>query len=366
MDFMDADSGGDDFAKPITLPENHWRFRIVEWAFEEGSLFAVAFGSVPNCAYTSYCPLFHLSNGILLISPLIFLGRFVFKTMQSSTQLAKKAGKMCSDLAGERVKKFISDAKHMIVSFAHVGKTASDSATLNEEQIASNKAREANVIFKTMLGKPSNEWADIRWRLRYDFTFLTDDDILEAVKNYGAKIIAARDKAVKRKANQRRRMYAFLNTSKSVMKGIIFCIYAIFAFAAFCTVVVYAPPAATYAYHAAIDTVSWLFTADYVQLLFSFLYYLSCGVIAVTLAVILASFACHVMWPAARSAARSACPAAFNATKSIFCGTRNMIGGAIQASAEFVSMFYITHCPPIVIVNEEDAKLDDIANGGNP
>ncbi len=59
---------------------NHWRYRILHWAFNiknpEFHPDAMSPNGLPKFLYTHYCPLFHLTNLIALLSPLILGIRF--------------------------------------------------------------------------------------------------------------------------------------------------------------------------------------------------------------------------------------------------------------------------------------------------
>lgn len=54
------------------LSFNHWRYRILHWTFNVNAP-QTDWHELPNFLYTHYCPLFHLTNLIAILSPLILL-----------------------------------------------------------------------------------------------------------------------------------------------------------------------------------------------------------------------------------------------------------------------------------------------------
>lgn len=77
MSFSDFIKGD----KKLTL--GNWRYRILHWTFgvnprslEEANQLAGSAG-IPRCVYTHYCPLFHFTNLLLCVLPLIILARLI-------------------------------------------------------------------------------------------------------------------------------------------------------------------------------------------------------------------------------------------------------------------------------------------------
>ena len=65
------------------LSINHWRYKILHWCFNEKNTTKPSDSSLPDYLYTHYCPLFHLTNLIVVLSPIIVLCKIVtalFKT----------------------------------------------------------------------------------------------------------------------------------------------------------------------------------------------------------------------------------------------------------------------------------------------
>jgi hypothetical protein len=53
------------------LSLKHWRYRTLHWCFNVKGLDTPEESPLPNYLYSHYCPLFHLTNFIALVSPLI-------------------------------------------------------------------------------------------------------------------------------------------------------------------------------------------------------------------------------------------------------------------------------------------------------
>jgi hypothetical protein len=60
---------------PKKLSFNHWRYKTLHWAFGINPK-APIFSPLPQCFYTHYCPLFHLTNLIVIFSPFIMMLKF--------------------------------------------------------------------------------------------------------------------------------------------------------------------------------------------------------------------------------------------------------------------------------------------------
>lgn len=60
--------------KDMKLPYDHWRFRVLHW-FHKIQPESPEDSRLPEYLYKNYCPLFHITNGIVLIAPVIMLWR---------------------------------------------------------------------------------------------------------------------------------------------------------------------------------------------------------------------------------------------------------------------------------------------------
>lgn len=74
--------------RPRHLTFNHWRYRILHWTFniepstpEESSL--------PNFLYTHYCPLFHMTNMLLLVSPITLILKIALSLLKFPLKFVK-------------------------------------------------------------------------------------------------------------------------------------------------------------------------------------------------------------------------------------------------------------------------------------
>lgn len=54
------------------LTFGHWRYRLLHWTFGEKAT-SPEKSTLPSFLYTHYCPLFHITNVLLLLSPVTFL-----------------------------------------------------------------------------------------------------------------------------------------------------------------------------------------------------------------------------------------------------------------------------------------------------
>lgn len=61
---------------PKKLTFNHWRYKTLHWAFGINPKNQYE-SKLPQCFYTHYCPLFHLTNLIVIFSPFIMMCKVV-------------------------------------------------------------------------------------------------------------------------------------------------------------------------------------------------------------------------------------------------------------------------------------------------
>src|SRR5205814_97384 len=57
---------------------DHWRFRLLYWCFNVAPGTPPDRSGLPMFMFRHYCPLFHLTNLIAVLSPLIFALRIIF------------------------------------------------------------------------------------------------------------------------------------------------------------------------------------------------------------------------------------------------------------------------------------------------
>lgn len=65
------------------LSMNHWRYRLLHWCFNCEAPIIPFHTGLPHYLYSHYCPLFHLTNLIAILSPLILVVKIIFAVIHA-------------------------------------------------------------------------------------------------------------------------------------------------------------------------------------------------------------------------------------------------------------------------------------------
>jgi hypothetical protein len=323
------------------LSFNHWRYRILHWAFNaeppDPKILGLNVNGIPTFLYTHYCPLFHLTNLIALLSPLILFFRVVW--------LVLRALYSCIDLIPwGKIRAFI-------VSFL-------------PEKVEKEKCRpeltaemERRVCIKYIC-----EWSgDLEGFLKcYCFTFLTKEDMFDIYNEYMPKVIVARQEAELRRKKWRERIIFWTNFSQVFIKwalnvfyfgltvlmfGLVYLIaYPVFSF------MCWLPEFVVWLFE---DGVSWMFLWYIGKLL------LWATLVMGIISVLVRTGVAGKFFATLFQGLKFISPPAF-----VFTVPFNWMKTAIVNTAEFIAMFYEENCPPITIISEDEAVVESVARNG--
>jgi hypothetical protein len=347
---------------------NHWRYRLLHWVF---CVKDPKNSGLPKFLYTHYCPLFHLTNGLVIFLPLIVAARiviaaimfvgsviatiihllgkgldFVWKFIEPF--LPKKPEKPAEETNAELI---VETAEKMLARFRQeevqkIRKRIINSILI-EKQRDFNKFWSENGLVRTKLEKES---VIIIWEENLE-------EVLEAER--------LRDERKKKLAAD----FAFwINCSRGFFKFVLNLIYVCLA-----SIVAYI----TFRYGwAALASVIWVIggiyhfvtTTDWPWLITNVFKY-TLIVVGVTLTVAgivwlisLIRFAFNERNKERIGVCIDVAFMPLDLMGAILGAIRKTIHKMFSNLGEFIGMFYEENCPPIVIVDDLQAEIAEIAN----
>lgn len=319
------------------LSLNHWRFRILHWCFsttKEDS-------KLPNFLYTHYCPLFHLTNLIAIFSPLIFVVKLTWFVLAQILKIIFN------------IAFFIESAFKKF----HLRSKEKPAKKLSaEEEILVNKNKEIKHIYNII--KNYDEDHDFKYFWYHNggcFNVLEKNEVKEIVENYLDKLINAKKRARERKEKFQSQMVFFVNFSRIFIKGFL----NVFYFALFLTVlystIKWILPGLYYGALQTVDLFKLLLTFNWLKFGSDSIYWFirGCAVLlAVFVIVKIAQFL--IVVPIFKKALIP-----FSLIGNIILAFGKWIDNLLSNAIEFISMFYEENCPPIVIVSDEEAEIEE-------
>lgn len=318
------------------LSLNHWRFRILHWCF------SVTYekSTLPNFLYTHYCPLFHLTNLIAIFSPLIFVVKLTWSLIFQSFKI------LFSILFF-----FESVLKRIFTKKEKPAKKLS-----KEEEIRVNKNKEIKFIYNVL--KNYDEGHDFKYFWYHNgcqFNILEKNEIKEIVESYLSKLIDAKKRSEERKKRFQNQMVFFVNFSRVFIKGFLNVFYfALFLTVAYATVK-WILPGLYYGLLQAAELFKLLLTFNWLKFGSDSVYWFIRGC-AVALAMYVAFKIVKLLVdvPVFKKAL-----VPFSLIGSVILAFGKWIDNLLCNIIEFVSMFYEENCPPIVLVSEEEAEIEE-------
>ena len=312
--------------QPKQFDQTHWRYQILHWYYEVEPVELVENGryaGVPHFFYTKYCPLFHITNILLITCPLIMLWR-VCRSVGGVITNAIEAWQSYRTI--RRLEKFRNLPPEQKRDF-WLGET--------RRQMTQHFVRH-----KKVKGKYSLEDFDDYMRFnKYDLSYrneLTEDDLRMCFAELVQKMFRVTDQVETSKVELERRNQAvfWINFSSAFFKIGINIAYWVAA-AAFLAGMCY------YVLPAIVGIVVWIWMALSEVALWDIFVFL-CKLTGATI-VMFIGFHVLVSHKGFRYILKPFV-IALEAIKS--CGRYIEIKG--EKTREFFSMFYENNCPPIV------------------
>lgn len=336
---------------------NHWRYRLLHWCFGVESRHD---SNIPDFMYTHYCPLFHVTNLIALLSPVILLARIL----------------------GFLIKNIIVGIALVVVPLCKTGSNLiMGLLTALTERLPKRKEQEPqdppppsprqlrmmDLSFINKMILTDEYWCDfgIFWD-KYSYRINSFDQ--EEARRVHQQIVQAiadeRKRKAEKEARMRARMVALANFSRAFVKVALYFFYATLAVALVAAVYYWTIPVASFIAWAAItcwtfmqdswiafvewmSTINWTLVGIWTLAIgtgVALLFLLSLAGIKLRLGTkSVAAFDAFVDW---------ASPP-FKFLGWLIAWPFVAIGKCCKAFGEFISVFYEENCPPITIVDDE-------------
>jgi hypothetical protein len=327
------------------LSFDHWRFRILHWAYNVKNPQSPADTGLPQFLYTHYCPLFHLTNLIALLSPLILLIRFIILIGRA----LGAALSMLFDMLP--VKGFYDLCRSLLPEKKEV--------KISGPTIESEKLKLIEIISK-WVGTFEDFWDFYINR----FKVLSKDEAKAIFDEYMPKFEEARERAKIRKKKWRDRIIFWTNFSRVFIKWAMNIAY--FALTGLLLYLTYLFAGMTLgALWAALcwcgDFIIWLFTdtISWTFVLFVGKLIIWMGLSAIAIAMLTRFGFVQKFSNAFLSGLGYITPPSYIVSvpfRWIINGFHNL--------CEFIAMFYEENCPPIKIVSKEEAVVESVAQNG--
>lgn len=326
------------------LSFNHWRYRILHWAFnvKAPDINHLGYTGLPMFLYTHYCPLFHLTNLIALLSPLILSIKLIILLIRG----------LCACLDLLPINSFCDFLSKCLSKFK--------SETIEEyvENLKSQKSQKKKCLefICAYSGDFENFWKS------YSNIFHDLDKISVKVMfdEYMPKVEEARKSAELRKRKWRERIIFWTNFSRVFIKWamnvaylalVSLLLYGFYTFAG--TILNGLSWCCSFIYWLFTDSVSLDFVIFLGKVIFynglaGFVFYIlfRIGVLSRFMHTVDKGFG-YILPPLA----------------ILLVPFRWMKSGWNNA-CEFISMFYEENCPPVKLVDEKEALVESIAQNG--
>jgi len=360
---------------PKVLSANHWRYRLLHWTFQVPSdRRNPEFSQLPHFLYKHYCPLFHLTNFIVLILPVI-------TTVRGGYFVGKKFVDFVNPILGIVVEfgfeYVIGPVADFFAKFKKIEVKEKEEKVveISEEEI---KYHQWRLWFKVVMGSQTKESSDAPYTGMLSFqrcwsifwsecerTVIIDAE--EAELKYDvlvAKIEEARALSAARKKRMRELIIFWVGFSRMLIKSFLYVLYAGAAVAALWFLIFIVPSVL----FSVISTIGFVFGWMYNLIVSMFTsesfipFMFFVGKIVALAATItaggIALSRVSAVEKTVECASRvwdSLTPPAEAAGRAIATPFRK-IGGAVLVVKEFVEVFYEENCPPIVYESSSEEK----------
>ena len=330
------------------LSMNHWRYRLLHWCFNVKAPKNISDPldcELPKFLYTHYCPLFHLTNLIAILSPLVLLIKVIVVLCKATAACFKAIPwhKIKAAFASLKVEK-----REEVEKPAPKKTAAQERREVIECICTWRKANSHKTDFKSF-------WA---WCCSH-FKVLSQCEVEVIYSEYLPKIIEAEERAAARKKRLREALIFWSNFSRVFIKWALNIFYVLLSVLAIYGVYLAAGPVW--------DALCWL--GEAIVWLFS-----SDGFTSVLWGMAKVVFWSGVFFGLGYGFFRSGmagkfaevagkglkkCAPPFYLVGSFFA----WIGRCWRATMEFIEVFYEENCPMITIVTPEEEKIEQIATG---
>ncbi|RJQ30347.1 hypothetical protein C4565_00755 [Candidatus Parcubacteria bacterium] len=327
---------------------NHWRYRILHWTFniKNPTLDNYRYNGLPLFLYTHYCPLFHLTNLIAILSPIVLAIKVL-----SVVFLALVAA--INTIPFEKIVKFFERMKPKLPERKPREVTPEE---IEKQSRAYDMKACLEYIPRNLDMTGEGFYAYIAEVLRT----MKKEEVVALFNELAPKFKAAKERAVLRKKKWRERIIFWTNFSRVFLKWAMNIAYVLFGLFTLYGVFYIVGPV-FYGICWLIETIIWLFTdtgfTTSLWLLTKIM-----ALILVTTSVIFGLLYTGIVQRFGEKLWEGL--AAVTAPLYILGVPLKWIKKGFDEACEFVSMFYEENCPPVVLVSKEEAQIESIAQNG--
>lgn len=301
---------------------NHWRYRALYWAFtvEQGT--PPEKSGLPSFMFSHYCPLFHTTNFIVLLSPLIL----ALKTLRA-------CGKVFVDKVLEPLLDLIYDKMH------------------ERAEQPENRWKECKAcIIRDMTKGSGYVYKAETYANIYDQDVEKVQAFIDQTK---AAIKASKERKEAAQKARYDKMVMWANLGKVVVGWLIYASYAVAA-----AVSVYLVCIGFWPF---INLIKWIFSADYSWVLTAM--GIAAKLAILLLALFMVSYTLLKLGVFEQTAKVKNILPSFGLVGKVVTAPWRGIKTAFNNVCEFISVFYSTNCPPIEIVSDDVGEIEEAING---
>ena len=330
------------------LSFRHWRYRLLHWTFgvKDADPKRPQDTGLPKYLYTHFCPLFHLTNLIAILSPIILFIKIV-----KVVALAFIAG--FNGIPWEKIGKLVPSMPKA---------PPSDQPAVQLVKRKRSAATENRATVNLCCDWDNTDFVTFWGTHGPMYETMTRDEVEVVFKEWMPKVIEARNRSKVRKDKMRERLIFWTNFSRVFSKGFLNVFYFLLAAAALYIMYYVAGPVWDGLCWFA-KGVYWLFT-DAGSL--SFLLLL--GKVLFFMAVLFGGFYVLAKVGFIQRFVTSVGNGLAYLSPPFYLVGRffDWLKGGWDSVVEFVSMFYEENCPPIILVTPEEAAVEAVAEGKKP
>lgn len=319
------------------LSFNNWRYRLLHWAFCIDPA-TPAESTLPRFLYTHYCPLFHLTNMIAILSPFIAVVKLiVFFAYFLIGFMVGVAGVL--NWMYEKIQPYLPEFKWE--------RLPPPAAPAPSDLGVFTLKRKRKLIEYVVVGYDFAEY----WKDAGQNTGIPKEKLEAIYVSFQEQRAAAVARAAARREAFRKRMVFWVNFSRVFIKFALNVFYVLVA-----GLVGYA------FYKVGIPIIVWSFKGLLSVSLFDWIMATTTASIWVINSLILATIAYSIVRLAMASP-----PIAHKSTQilgTVFSPVKYLcesfcdwVGGMIESACSFIAMFYEENCPQVTIVTEEEEAL---------
>lgn len=320
---------------------SHWRYRTLHWCFSEDAD-RPSQSNLPDFLYTHYCPLFHLTNLIIVLLPLIILAKI---TIGICTGLVKVVAFIRLREIAERIAKFCK------------GKAKPQSEPTEEYCKALALKEEKKILLKLMLTTSHEYEFEAFWdAFGRGCIYFQKEQAEQFYITRMPRIVAAKKSAAERKEKMRQRLIFWTNFSQVFLKWFFNILYVCLALLVSWVLWQVIPPG----FFAVVNFIKFLMTFNPIPM---FLFIGKMVGIFAAIAILLYGFwrsrVSRKCLDAIGSSVLAVSPP-FALLGQWFVLPLKWISQTCANTTEFIRMFYRENCPPIVIVSDEDEIIAEV------